>query len=240
MRPIRRFLCNNIARMGLQNTTNTCDQSDVFFVTIFHGWVYKTQQTREMHWWSSDVPVRQRRRRCVKMPLTHGAHVGMQPRMHCQRCSSLSCTSLIIMETYAPKRILCLANDDIAKSYKRWNACFRGSLQGCEYMIWATNHWKVPRKSAFHLVFHLPSSWFGDHRFWKSEQTIGVLFEEVVTGSSPKSCTHTLVKNLENAVWNVCSVFQNLRLGSMKLDLSFLRDFSIQWFLAAPNAMKCP
>ena len=46
------FLCNNIARMGLQNTTNTrdaCEQSDAFFVTILQGWVYKTQQTREMH-----------------------------------------------------------------------------------------------------------------------------------------------------------------------------------------------
>ena len=57
MRAIRRFLCNNIARMGLQNTTNMRDaswSSDVFFVTILQGWVYKTQQTREMHWWSSD------------------------------------------------------------------------------------------------------------------------------------------------------------------------------------------
>ena len=45
------FLCNNIARMGLQNTTNTRDawwSSDVFFVTILQGWAYKTQQTCEM------------------------------------------------------------------------------------------------------------------------------------------------------------------------------------------------
>jgi hypothetical protein len=45
------FLCNNIARMGLQNTTNkrdACEQSDAFFVTILQGWAYKTQPTREM------------------------------------------------------------------------------------------------------------------------------------------------------------------------------------------------
>ena len=42
------FLCNNVARMGVQNTTNTrdaCEQSDVFFVKILQGWAYKTQQT---------------------------------------------------------------------------------------------------------------------------------------------------------------------------------------------------
>ena len=47
------FLCSNIARMGLQNTTNmrydACEQSDAFFVTILQGWVYKTQQTHKMH-----------------------------------------------------------------------------------------------------------------------------------------------------------------------------------------------
>ena len=108
------FLCNHIARMGLQNTTNTrdaCEQSDAFLCDniyalqaqildiwtndlvvsfsknysthalekcfektrptccsvfqnlclgsiIWQGWVYKTQQTREMHWWSSDLMMR--------------------------------------------------------------------------------------------------------------------------------------------------------------------------------------
>ena len=49
---VRRFLCNNIARMGLQSTTkmrDACEQSDAFFVTTLQGRVYKAQQTREMH-----------------------------------------------------------------------------------------------------------------------------------------------------------------------------------------------
>ena len=59
MRAIRRFLCNNIARMGLQNTftkhnqhaRDACEQSDAFFVTTLQGWVYKTQPTFEMQGW---------------------------------------------------------------------------------------------------------------------------------------------------------------------------------------------
>ena len=35
--------------MGLQNTPNTREQSDVFFVTALQGWSYKTQPTWEMH-----------------------------------------------------------------------------------------------------------------------------------------------------------------------------------------------
>jgi len=35
------------------------------------------------------------------------------------------------------------------------------SIQGREYSIWATNHWKVCRKSGFHLLFFLPKSSFG-------------------------------------------------------------------------------
>ena len=47
-------LCNNIARMGLQNTTARCMRdaswsAAVFFVTTLQGWAYKTQQTRKMH-----------------------------------------------------------------------------------------------------------------------------------------------------------------------------------------------
>ena len=53
MRAIRRFLCNNNATMGLQNTTNMREMhwwsSDVFFVTSLKGWVYKAQPTCEMH-----------------------------------------------------------------------------------------------------------------------------------------------------------------------------------------------
>ena len=59
MRSIRRFLGNNIARMGLQNTPNTCEPSlavsvavsvaDAFFVTILHGWAYKTNPTHASH-----------------------------------------------------------------------------------------------------------------------------------------------------------------------------------------------
>ena len=59
---------------------------------------------------------------------------------------------------------LCLPNEDFGRRNKRWSACFRGTFRGCEYLIWATNHCKVPRKSAFHLFFRLPKSSFGEHK----------------------------------------------------------------------------
>ena len=49
------FLCDNIARNGLQKTRPTCEMhddrhDDVFFVTIFQEWVYNSLQhtTRNM------------------------------------------------------------------------------------------------------------------------------------------------------------------------------------------------
>ena len=46
MRAIRRLICNNIARNGLQKQTNTrdeltIDRLDIFFVTTLQGWVSK-------------------------------------------------------------------------------------------------------------------------------------------------------------------------------------------------------
>ncbi len=42
---------------------------------------------------------------------------------------------------------------------------FASTFQGREYGIWATNRGKVLHsKSAFHLLFLLPKSLFGDHK----------------------------------------------------------------------------
>jgi hypothetical protein len=49
---------------------------------------------------------------------------------------------------------------------QKMNPDFEGSpFQGREYSIWATKHWKVYRKSGFHLLSILPKSSFGEHRF---------------------------------------------------------------------------
>ncbi len=37
-------------------------------------------------------------------------------------------------------------------------------FQGCENSIWAKNPWKMRRTSAFHLLFRLPKSSFGEHK----------------------------------------------------------------------------
>jgi hypothetical protein len=60
---------------------------------------------------------------------------------------------------------LSLPNEDFGRRNKRCNPDFEGStFQGREYSIWATNHWKVSRKSGLHLLFLLPKSSFGEHR----------------------------------------------------------------------------
>jgi len=62
--------------------------------------------------------------------------------------------------------ILSLPNEDWGRMNKRGNPDFEGStFHGREYSIWATNHWKVSRKSRFHLWFILPKSSFGEHKF---------------------------------------------------------------------------
>ncbi len=47
------------------------------------------------------------------------------------------------------------------KEEQKMNAAFRSTFQGWEYSMWATNHGKVLRTVAFHLLFLLPKSSFG-------------------------------------------------------------------------------
>jgi len=60
--------------------------------------------------------------------------------------------------------IISIPNEDFGRRNKRWNQDFRSTFQGREYSIWATNRWKVLRKSWFHLLFLLPKSSFGEHK----------------------------------------------------------------------------
>ncbi len=55
---------------------------------------------------------------------------------------------------------------------KRWHPDFRSTFQGCEYSIWATNHWKINRKSGCHLLFRIPKSSFGEHKLYPSQTKI--------------------------------------------------------------------
>jgi hypothetical protein len=61
-----------------------------------------------------------------------------------------------------------VSSTDTSTCYPHQHAIFnfipRSTFQGSEYSIWATNHWKVYRKSGFHLLFHLPKSSFGEHK----------------------------------------------------------------------------
>jgi hypothetical protein len=51
------------------------------------------------------------------------------------------------------------------KNEQKMKCGFSSTFQGREYSIWATNRGKVlPSKSAFHLLFILPKSSFGEHK----------------------------------------------------------------------------
>jgi hypothetical protein len=60
------------------------------------------------------------------------------------------------------------------------------------------------------IIICSPSEYFeGRKIIWER------LFEALFKRSSPKSSTHTLEKDLEKTFPNVCSIAQNLRLGSI-------------------------
>ncbi len=65
-----------------------------------------------------------------------------------------------------------LPNDDFGRVNKRRNTDFRGTFQGREYSIRATNHWKVLQKAGFHLLFLLPKSSFGEHEVVTKDSSI--------------------------------------------------------------------
>ena len=47
--------------------------------------------------------------------------------------------------------ILCLPNEDFGRGYNTWNMRFRCPFLWCEYLIWATNHWKSIKNP--HFIF---------------------------------------------------------------------------------------
>ncbi len=57
----------------------------------------------------------------------------------------------VMKRPWTDNYILSIPNEDFGRMNKRWNPDVRSTFQGREYSIWATNHWKVSRKSGFHL-----------------------------------------------------------------------------------------
>ena len=106
---------------------------------------------------------------------------------------------------------LWLPNEDLGGRNKRWEPHFRGPLSGCEYSIWATNYWKVNRKSAFHHLFIRPKSSFGDHMIAKDSNMMRCVgFSGMLTLFCNNFGLASVEKCFENAFWNVGSTFQHL------------------------------
>ncbi len=61
-------------------------------------------------------------------------------------------------------KTLCSPNENFGKLNKPIDETFRSTFQGREYLIWATNRWKVLRKDSSNVSFSLPKSSFGEHK----------------------------------------------------------------------------
>ncbi len=144
------------------------------------------------------------------------------------------------------------------KDEQKINADFRSTFQGREYSIWATNRWKLHRKSAFHLLFILPNPSFGDHKLCKMINHLAKLLytfqtkildgrtnvsECVSRGSTYKTIRSpnrvlTPLKSASpgNAFGNVGSAFQILRLGGVKL---LQKSISFQKTNTSRHVMWC-
>ena len=106
----------------------------------------------------------------VTVPLTSYSVLFLPCLVHCPDTSNvlLPLSFRLMYELMVEQSlfsILSLPNEDFGRRNKRWNPDFRITFQGREYSIWATNWWKVSRTSGFHLLFLLPKSSFGEHKF---------------------------------------------------------------------------
>ena len=77
---------------------------------------------------------------------------------------------------------LCSPNEDVGNRNKRFAVSFRSSFQWILAQIKYSNPWKVPRKCACHLLFILPKSSLGEHKFTDPEIPI---FERISISVGP-------------------------------------------------------
>ncbi len=85
----------------------------------------------------------------------------------CSSFQNLRLGSINFKQTTLP-----LPNEDFGRRNKRGTPEVRSTFQGREYSIWATNHWKVYRKSGFPLLFILPKSSFGRGKLYAPQTKI--------------------------------------------------------------------
>ncbi len=85
-----------------------------------------------------------------------------------------SCRLLVL----TPLKSLWLPNEDFGTMNKRWNEHFLSTFQWFMAQIEYSRPWKVLRKSAFHLLFILPKSSFGEHKVLPSKSAFYLLFPQ--------------------------------------------------------------
>ncbi len=114
-------------------------------------------------------------------------------------CSSVQNLRLGSIKFTPPQRTFC-------KEEQERNAEVRCAFEGREYRF----HWKVHRTSAFHLLFIIPKSLFGEHKveFGCSTSTdTSSCYHHLVSSTDTSSCYHHLAISTRHIVmlspWNV-------------------------------------
>ncbi len=102
--------------------------------------------------------------------------------------------------------MVCSPNEDFGRPNKPFRVRFRSTLQGCEHLILATKLLKVLRKDASHLLFILPKSSFGEHK-WALKtiachaihRLIGFYYHFVTS-----LCSQTKILETRKTFWTAC------------------------------------
>ena len=149
-----RFLCSNIARMGLQNTTTAtsmCDMHDesfdVFFVKIWMRYAI----------WSFGVS------------FVTTLKMGLQNTTNTTTCEKRGAwwsfrLTFSLWQYYAPQ------TNTLERKNGRVSACWK-HFSRVEYMICATTLWKVLRKYSPNGLFDRPKSSFREHAITLEDRT---------------------------------------------------------------------
>jgi hypothetical protein len=93
---------------------------------------------------------------------------------------------------------------DFGTMNKRGNPDVRSNFRGCEYSIWAKNHWKAVRKIGFPLLFIVPKSSFGEHNLVSSTDTLSCYHHHRMTrvsSNDTSACYHHRMTRVIIILW---------------------------------------
>ena len=187
----RRFLCDNIARMGLQHTTNMRDACCPIFARHADAATFSLYQHCK-----DGLTKHNKNARCI------------DDRLNVFLCSNIARMVLQNIRDACSPRFLC---NNIARMGLQNTTNMRDALM----IVWFFSLWQYCKdgltKHNQHAELYAPQTKILEGRTNFSECVFEALFKGVGTAFGPRN----VEKCFENAFWKVGSAFQNLRLGGV-------------------------